>query len=323
MRARPRITALALVLSLASVASLAPRARADERPTLRESLTGEAKSAYEAARLLFDDGEFAGAETKYKVALEGSHDPRLYWNVAACEKQLRHYARAAALIDRFVKEAVSLVDPETMTQAESTLNALHQFVSSLQLRVQPLGSRVTIDGEDVGKSPLSRPIQLDLGKHTIRVEHEGYLPQEKTIEATGGGEQSLALTLPLAPIEAKLTVVSPEGDTLSIDDFVVGSGHWEGPVLPGEHQLHVTAEGKKAYDSTVRVAQGEHRTIEVTLEGEKKGPFPWAWVLGGAGVAIAGGVVGGYFLFKTQVTDEPPPAGKLGSVYIQSARARR
>ena len=71
---------------------------------LTKSLTGEAKAAYDSGRLLFEDGDSPGALAKFSRAYDVSHDARLLWNMASCEKELRHYGRAAALIGRYLQE---------------------------------------------------------------------------------------------------------------------------------------------------------------------------------------------------------------------------
>src|SRR5882724_2041987 len=55
-------------------------------PSLSEALTGAAKADYDAARILYDDGDFRGAFQKLKSSYEQSKDARLLWNMAACEK---------------------------------------------------------------------------------------------------------------------------------------------------------------------------------------------------------------------------------------------
>ena len=62
-------------------------------PSLSESLSGAAKAEYDAGKLLYQDGDYAGAQLKFRAAYETSKDPRLLWNMAAAEKNLRHYAQ--------------------------------------------------------------------------------------------------------------------------------------------------------------------------------------------------------------------------------------
>src|SRR5205085_12663957 len=73
--------------------------------TLAETLTGSAKQDYEAGRVLFEDQDYAGALLKFQHAFETTPDPRLLWNMAACEKSARNYASALALLERYRKQS--------------------------------------------------------------------------------------------------------------------------------------------------------------------------------------------------------------------------
>jgi hypothetical protein len=53
---------------------------------LSQVLQGAAKNAYDVASLLYKQGDFAGAEAKYSQAYDLSKDPRLVFNMAACER---------------------------------------------------------------------------------------------------------------------------------------------------------------------------------------------------------------------------------------------
>src|SRR4051812_1715450 len=62
-------------------AAAAP-APAATQPSLSATLTGMARAEYEAAKSLYQDGDFTNAIVKYQHAYELSKDPRLLWNVA-------------------------------------------------------------------------------------------------------------------------------------------------------------------------------------------------------------------------------------------------
>lgn len=91
----------------------APVAATTKPKPLAESLEGQARSEYLAARVLFDDGDFATALEKYKSVYGKASDPRLLWNLAACHKNLRRYARASVLLRQYVKEGGA---PESVSQ---------------------------------------------------------------------------------------------------------------------------------------------------------------------------------------------------------------
>jgi serine/threonine-protein kinase len=49
---------------------------------------------------------------------------------------------------------------------------------------------VSVDGKVVGDTPLSKPIELSDGKHTVRFEHAWYEAVEKTVTVNGGTADS-------------------------------------------------------------------------------------------------------------------------------------
>lgn len=314
---------LALVL-------VSPAAFADPAPApLASSLEGEAKLAYDQATLLFQDHDYAGASTKYHAALNASHDPRLLWNIAACEKELRHYVRASALVDQFLREAGASVPPERVEQAKATQDALKQLFDAVRFDVQPSGARVLVDGEEIGRAPLPGVVLFDIGKHTLRVEQDGFLPYESSFEV--GVTRSLALEVtlrpvpPPVPVEAPkpanptLTVTPSEADEIvSVDGAVVGGGKWEGVLSPGPHHVDVTGKGRRPRAIDLTLAAGEHRVLEVSLVPETHAAV-WPWIVGGAALVVAGGITGTYFaLHKTLTNYEmiSPPPGAAGNVNL-------
>src|SRR5262245_25362694 len=115
---------LSLALCLALVA---PYAAAQSRETkaaaasLSESLTGMARAEYEAGKILYADGDFAGAALKFQRAYDESKDPRLLWNQAAAEKNLRHYVRVSELVERYVQESGERLSDQDRAEAQALL----------------------------------------------------------------------------------------------------------------------------------------------------------------------------------------------------------
>jgi hypothetical protein len=241
--------------------------------------------------------------------------------MAACEKELRHYARASVLVDRFLAEAGRAVTPDVLAQARATQAALREFFSPVRINARPDGALVLVDGDEVGRAPFAAPVPVDLGKHVVRIEKDGFAPYEVRFEVVGQSPVSIDAALKPVDTTAFLAVRPSEADdSIAVDDKVVASGHWEAAVPPGKHRVRVTAAGKRPYATEIELAIGEHRSIEMTLENEKKGAL-WPWLVAGGAVVVAGGAVGGYFLFKPSDTEGPPPAGKLGTVQIDAVRA--
>jgi len=312
-----------LVLLLPVVASAATPATP---APLTKSLTGEAKAAYDSGRLLFEDGDSPGALAKFSHAYDVSHDARLLWNMASCEKELRHYARAAALIGRYLQEGGDRISASQRKSALETQTALSAFYASVKLSGAPDGASVFVDGTQVGQTPLTEPLLLDLGTRALRIEQPGFEPFEQNVEIAGGGELDVPVTLTPVPVlsvaPAVLSITtSGTRDIIAIDGKVVGSQRWQGAVAVGEHSVRVTASGKKPYESHVQLLAGSTRSLQIALEDENKGSTVWIWVAGGAAV-VAGAVVGGFLLFKPQDTPGSHPEGKLTTVYLPLGGSR-
>jgi hypothetical protein len=105
MRAEKRSTirlagvmAMALVV-VPGVASARPPEAADV--PLAQTLQGPAKDAYSSAGPLFNNGDFAGAFTKYRAAYDLAKDPRLLYDMALLREKyssLRADASSSAAV---------------------------------------------------------------------------------------------------------------------------------------------------------------------------------------------------------------------------------
>jgi len=58
-------------------------------------------------------------------------------------------------------------------------------IGHLQVVANPW-ARVLVDGKPVGITPMSRPLEVGIGTHTLRLEHDWYLPIERSVHITTG-----------------------------------------------------------------------------------------------------------------------------------------
>lgn len=323
---RPTFRSRLLVVWLTSFAPVFPAVAYGAAPVqLSQSLTGEAKAAYDSGRLLFEDGDSRGALAKFSHAYDLSQDARLLWNMAACEKELRRYARAATLIGRYLKEGGERLTVEQRQGALETQGALSSFYATVSLAGAPDGATVSVDGTRIGRTPLSEPMLIDLGSRSLRVELPGFEPFQQQLEVAGGGELNVRVTLKRSAATAtvaRLSVVtSGARDVIAIDGKAVGVQRWDGQVALGEHSVRVTAPDKKTYESHVQLLAGSTRSLQITLEPESRSSTVWYWVAGGAAV-VAGAAVGGYFLLRSDDAPGQHPEGKLATVYLPFGGSR-
>jgi hypothetical protein len=307
--------ALAVAVALASLDAGAQSSDAGSpRPAgLAESLSGRSKEAYDSAKVLLNNKDWAGAYTKFEQAYDLSKDPRLLFNMAVCARDMRQYARTEQLLVRYEHEAGAGLSSEEKAQVDAALSTVRALVARVRIDVNESGASVAIDGNPSGTTPLPAPIVVDLGKHTLSVSKPGFEPVTRSIESSGGSESSVAITLVAQVHAARLAVVAELGAIVSIDKKQVGTDRFEGSLAPGTHEIQVTAPGKKPYVSLLELRDGESRTLQVTLASEARSAPIWPWIVGGAAIA-AGAAVGGYFLLRPHDERAPVPPGSLGTV---------
>lgn len=281
-------------------------------PSLSQSLTGMAKAEFEAAKILYQDNDFANAIVKFQHAHDLASDPRLLWNIAACEKNLRHYTRALAAIGRYQREGGASLTDEDRTDATELDKVLRTLISTLTVLVSEPGADVFVDEEKIGTSPLTEPVLVDVGKRALRVRKAGFKDFVESREAQGATTFTVIAKLEKEIHRGQALVQAGPKDLIAIDGKAVGQGRWEGSLASGGHTLRVTAPGMAAYQSELVVQDDKTRRIEVTLN-----PLPrpaetssWVWITSGAVIAV-GAIIGGAVLFKP--TEVPPAQGTLGT----------
>ncbi len=264
----------------------APAAATSTPAPLAESLTGTAKADYEAGKLLFGDRDFNGALVKYRSAHEQSKDPRLLWNMAACEKNLRHYVKVRRLLERYIDEGRSVITEQERREARDVIDTIEPFTTAVSITVNEAGAKVLADGEEVGTTPLVGKILLDIGDRKLEVTKDGYRPYVKVVTVSGSGQVVVDVKLDRDVHEGKLAVRAAPNDLISVDGNVVGKGVWTGALTSGGHTLRVTSEGMRAYQTDVVIQDNQTRSMDVALEPAKAGLPLWAWIAGGAVAAL-------------------------------------
>ncbi len=281
-------------------------------PSLSQSLTGMAKAEFEAAKILYQDNDFANAIVKFQHAHDLAKDPRLLWNIAACEKNLRRYSRALAAIGRYQREGGASLTEEDRNDATEFDKVLRTLISTLTVLVNEPGAEIFVDEEKIGTSPLTASVLIDVGKRTLRVHKAGFKDFVESREAQGATAITLVARIDKEVHRGQAFVQAGPKDLIAIDGKAVAQGRWEGPLASGGHTLRVTAPGMAAYQSELVVQDDKTRRIEVSLN-----PLPkpaetstWVWITSGAVIAV-GAIVGGAVLFKP--TEVPSAQGTLGT----------
>jgi hypothetical protein len=312
-----------LVVLLASPAAFAQDAAPEQasaavpelKPTpLGEALSAPARIEYEAARLLYGDSDYSGALVKFHRAFEQSQDPRLLWNMAVCEKNLRHYVNVLRLLERYGRDPTRMTEAERI-EVDEVVRTVRLLISTVQLTVTPDDAQVSVDDVPVGTSPLAEPLQVDLGTRQIRVRKPGYIEQRISRHFTGASVTRLEIELSPEVHEGRLAVTAGSADAISVDGKPVGRSAWQGRLASGEHTVRITAPGKRPYARDVTINDDQTRSLYVSLPPLPSGVSPLLWVGGGA-IVVAALASGGYLLLRPAPTAAEQP-GTWGTFQTQ------
>jgi len=283
----------------AAVARLAGAGTKAGKPVkpLAETLSGTAATSYEAGKLLFEAGDFAGALLKFRSAFELQGDPRLLWNMAACERSLRHYRAVRELTLQYLQRAgvAGLVSKSDRAAAESLLGTLQTLIGKVRLTVSEPNTVLSVDGEEVGVSPLQQEIEVDIGTRTFSGKKMGF--RTFSVLRDVAANASIFIEMTMEPTIAKLQISAvPSEGAISVDGKVVGNGQWAGSIAPGKHYVAVTAPSYIQFKADITLEDRENRELTARLD-KVPGSSRVVWVLAGVAV-VAAGAVGSYFLFK-------------------------
>jgi hypothetical protein len=161
----------------------------------------------------------------------------------------------------------------------------------LLVRSTPSGARVTIDGRDAGRTPVTER-SLALGAHAIRVTHDGYVAEERRVTMTAA-RPSQTLTFELDRV--KTSAPGPPTVTRTPAPATPGTvGRYTGALLvesrptaanvyvdgklagmtpvslesldAGEHVVHIEMDGYRRWSRSIRIIAGERNKVTASLE---------------------------------------------------------
>jgi tetratricopeptide (TPR) repeat protein len=192
--------------------SLACAALADE---------GEAKGNKEAARAHFRQGVTLVREGAYEAALvelkrayELAPDYRMLFNIGQTSLQLNEYIAAIEAFESYLAQGGSHIETERRASVEASLAELQKRVATLTITTDAEGATLAIDGRQVGRTPLSEGIRVNVGRHQLTLTGTDGATVSQEVEVAGGDTREVRLTLPRSGLaNGSLGKVESSGST--------------------------------------------------------------------------------------------------------------
>ena len=301
---RTLLLLLTLATCLASTAALAgePTAAEKRAAALHERRGKEAFAA----------GNYEECVKEFQKANIDVPSERYLYNIAKCSEKLQSYAQAIEYYTKYLEAAPNAedrADVEIVVRVLQEKDREQRGVRLATITAEP-AAQVSLLAADGSLQPLGQtPLELELpkGTHTLRFEHEGYLPEDVTakIEEPNPTVVAVLRKSEVATIDVRSTL--PEARVL-IDGQSMGAPS-EGPfrVEPGSHDVRVVAQGREPHVQHVIVPAGQTVEVAPVLAPFGTGnrvpqtvttPPPsgrgsssldtWGYVTGGIGLALLG-----------------------------------
>lgn len=294
-------------------------AKSAAKPAPSPAQVKEASSHFERGVKLYGEGDYAGSLVEFKRAYEIAPSYKVLFNLGQAAFELKDYVSAQNAFEQYLSEGGEKIDAARKKKVNQYLSDLKTRVAHVRVKLTADGAEVQVDDAPVGKSPISDPLVVNVGRRKITVVKEGFQPVVKTIDLAGGDSTEIEIVLvpketeppaaptpAPAPAPAPVQPAPPAARSLPPGPFIAlgitGATGISAAIVGG-----LALAAKSDYDDEVAKFPGNPTTIAEA--GDKTHTLAIATdVL--VGVTAAGGAVT-LLLFVTQLGQEPA-APKVG-----------
>lgn len=232
---------------------------------------GRAREHYDRAIELLKQSEYQKALEELKTAYDLHPHYAVLYNLGMTYAALDKPLEAADHLERYLREGGTALAEDRRAETERTLAAQTRKLGRLELGVEPVGARVTVDGVARGSAPLSGPVRVLPGKRSVVVELEGYRSEKRTVDASAGQllPVPIALTKPEArPAVAPLEIDCPIPD---VQIWVDGQQRASTPVgallvAVGARQVELRRPGYAPSKHSVLAVRGGRATVRCQMQ---------------------------------------------------------
>jgi hypothetical protein len=194
--------------------------------------TGDSQNKVQARTLLdqgtklYEHGDVAGALEKFQAAYAAFPSPKLMFNIGQANRDLHRHLEALEAFEKFLADAPDAL-PEMTADARKSVSQLQKKLGQVQIDCMTSGAEVSVDGKQVGRTPLHDLIWATPGHHQITAKHESVAPAVEEVDVKAGSVSTV--TLRLAAAVAAAPVPAPAATpALDLRTSSIPSGASEG-----------------------------------------------------------------------------------------------
>jgi hypothetical protein len=197
-------------------------APAGAEPAKDDAVRGTAKELFDKGVQAADAGKWEECRAALLAAWNIRPTYQIAGNLAECEAKLSRWTEAARHLAFFLREIPATAPQERKKAGEALFKEVRAKVGEVTIRVSKPDAEVLVDGNSVGRAPLTEAIFVEPGARTIEARLLGKTASS-TVQATAGGSHSVEIKLPedTAPLPTGTSTVAPPPRS-ALPAFVLG-----------------------------------------------------------------------------------------------------
>jgi hypothetical protein len=265
-QSRASIVSLSLVAALLGAAT--PAAAQGAKPSAAD--VAAAKKDFQTGLKLFKEGLFREALAAFLSAKKSMPRESIQRNIAASYRELKEFGNAHDAYVEMLESYGSTMKKADVAVVQRAIDELKLLTGTIQLSVPEAGAQVKLDDRDIGQSPLSRTMRVNIGSHKITASKPGFEPFSRVVE-TKGNDQIVVDAVLKAEVETGRLSVTADGELdgarLFVDTRQVSSTlPWSGELPPGVHDVEIKGPDTSSGVRKVDVIKGRQATLALHVE---------------------------------------------------------
>ncbi len=135
----------------------------------------------------------------------------------------------------------------------------------LMVATSPTNAIVSLDGTEIGSTPLEH--RIEAGERVFEIRRQGFKSFSRRLQVTAGEAVDLGLVR-LVPVDGRLAVASdPTGATVTVDGVFRGTAPLSLDLAPGAtYEVTVSMAGRRAFTTGVEISSGRRSEVRAELE---------------------------------------------------------
>jgi hypothetical protein len=164
-----------------------------------DALTDVARELYEQGGAAYQKKDFEKAYAAYLGAWRLKKHWQIAVNLGGSARKLGKHREAAEYFSYYLREAPKDDSSTSRSDVETALADAKTHVGELRVAVDDAGAEVLVDGEVMGTSPITEPIFVDPGEHSVTVRRDGAVTANAKVTANAGEQKAVTLSAKAAP----------------------------------------------------------------------------------------------------------------------------